>query len=254
VVGAVAWNLHRYDRVVRSGMMAVGLAVALVAGCAQARIGEADDNGGVDGGLDQPDSATTPIMPPDAGAPDAAPNVTTLSHSTSTAVTGGHSVSCNSGGLHAENSYYRVFDLASFSVETDFEVTSMAVGIDLAAGANGTQPITVRLHTLGGPLALANLTELAAVNLTVPDQQEQILDVPIQATAPAGSTLVAEVLTPDGQQAGNTFFVGANAAGQSGPSFIRAPSCNAAEPADLAGVGDGFPNVHVILTVTGEHF
>jgi hypothetical protein len=233
-------------------VVAAAIAAAIAAGCAQARIGEPAENGGPDAGFPA-DAATTPIMPPD-GFTETAPIVTTLSHSTSTAVTGGHSVSCNSGGLHAENSYYRVFDLASFSIETDFDVTSIGVGIDLAAGANGEQPVTVRLHALSGPLALANLTELAAVSLSVPDQQEQLLDVPIQATAPAGSTLVAEVLTPDGQASGNAFFIGSNAAGQAAPSFIRAPSCNAAEPVDLASVGDGFPNVHVILTVTGEHF
>ena len=60
----------------------------------------------------------------------------TITHSASQAITALNSVSCNAGGLHSDNSYYRVFDLSTFGIAGQFDVTAVQYGIEQAtAGA-----------------------------------------------------------------------------------------------------------------------
>ncbi len=203
-----------------------------------------------------PDAAIpgTPDAAP--GTPDAAPPMSveaTVTHSTSTAITAGNSISCNATNLHANNSYYRVFNLPALGISSDFSITKVTVGIESAtSGAGGTQPATVRLHTLTGALALANLTQIGTADVSISDTATGVvLDFPITATAPAGATLVAEFFTPDGQAIGHSLFIGSNALGQSDPSYLAAADCGATEPADISGLG--FPDMHIVLSVTGTH-
>ena len=74
--------------------------------------------------------------------------------------------------------------------------------------------------------------------------------MPVAGTAPAGSVLVVEVFTPNGQTTNNSFFIGSNAAGQTGPSYIAAADCTIPEPATTASIG--FPNMHIVMNVTGD--
>ena len=67
-------------------------------------------------------------------------------------------------------------------------------------------------------------------------------------TAPAGSTLVVEISSPDLSGVG-AFFIGSNAAGQSDPSYLSSASCGIAQPTDFAAIG--FPNIHVVMSVSG---
>lgn len=176
---------------------------------------------------------------------------TTITHSTAQTITAGNSISCNATGLHAENSYYRIFDLAGdFGITEAFDITEVQFGVEQATGAGGTQPVEVRLYTLSGPFVLANLTPIGSAPLSVPNQNLTIFSAPIAATVPAGALLVVEIFTPDGQAAGHSFFVGSNTAGQTDPSYIRAPSCGLTEPGNLATIG--FPNMHIVINVTGD--
>src|SRR6185436_1773755 len=54
---------------------------------------------------------------------------------------------------------------------------------------------------------------------------------------------------PDGQPNQNSFFIGSNNLGQSGPSYISAASCGIANPTNLASIG--FPNMHIVMNVLG---
>lgn len=69
----------------------------------------------------------------------------------------------------------------------------------------------------------------------------------------SGGTLVVEWGVPDlqmGDVTGSVFY-GANSAGQTGPTYLSAEACGLTEPTDLATIGDGFPDVHWVLDVTG---
>jgi hypothetical protein len=178
-------------------------------------------------------------------------------------VTTGNSVSCNGGSpsfLHTDNSYYRAFTLSAFNPPLDqlqFMVQSVTIGIEQsnASGTGTTQPITINIfNSTTNPPTLATLGPvLSTQTVNVPDQANSLLTIPL-TTQPvfvtATGILVVEIFTPSGQAAGHSFFVGSNALGQSGPSFIRASSCGITEITNLASIG--FANMHVVMTVNGN--
>ena len=230
-------------------------------GCASSIGGDMDQNSGADGG-------TTPSATADAGEQnqdDAAPPTgdagiqqATLQAGSENTVTPGNSVSCNSGGpdfFHADNHYYRTYPLPTVGISSDFQVSSVDIGVEEAASLGGTQPVQVSLHTLTGELLLANLTLLASTSVAVPDQTASILNVPIEASVPAGSTLVVEVFTPSGQETSNRFFIGSNPASEAFPSFIRAPggNCVIDEPTATSDLGVPGLIMSIVLNVTGTH-
>lgn len=189
---------------------------------------------------------------------DAALAEVTLQAGAENTITPQNSVSCNSGGpdfFHADNHYYRTYPLAAVGITSDFEVSSVDIGIEEAASAGGTQPVQVSLHRLDGDFLLANLTLLASTSTAVSDQTNTILNVPIAATVPAGSTLVVEVFTPNGQPNSNRFFIGSNRGTEAFPSFIRAPGGNCAlnEPAETGALGVPDLVMSIVLNVTGTH-
>jgi hypothetical protein len=204
-----------------------------------------------------------------APAPFGPPHVdvigaTSITQSTNpTTVTTGNSVSCNAGSptfLHTDNSYYRAFTLSAFNPPLDqlqFMVQSVTIGIEQsnAAGTGTTQPVTINIYNAAtNPPTLATLGPvLSTVTANVSDQALTTLTIPL-TTQPvlitATSILVVEVFTPSGQVAGHSFFIGSNALGQSGPSYIRAPSCGINEITNLASIG--FANMHIVMVVNGN--
>lgn len=184
----------------------------------------------------------------------------TLSQNTDDDILAGHSIGCveqdgdGDAVQNRENSYYRLFDLDDEGVDGDLDVTEVHVGIESAVTEDDSaQPITVRLHQVDGAFLLANMSELASADVDVEPQTETILDVPLAARVDAGSQLAVEVFVPN-STVGRLLFIGSNDAGQSAPSFLRAPlgNCGINEPTDFADVPPGFPNVHILLSVSGE--
>jgi len=174
-----------------------------------------------------------------------------ITHSTSQSIISGNSISCNAGGLHTNNSYMRVFDLVNdFSISGPIDVTSIDFGIELADGATGTQPVTINIYTLSGSLLFSNLTLIASQPIYIPDLSLTIVNVPISASIPAGSLLVVEIYTPSGQISGNSFFVGSNNLGQTGPTYLAAADCGVPQPTNIASIG--FPGMHLVLNVYAE--
>lgn len=172
---------------------------------------------------------------------------TVLTQSTSQSIVAG-SISCNNGTGHTDNSYFRAFSLGAFP--GGFDVCALQFGVEQAAGAGGSQPVTVNIYASTGAAFPGGTRSLVGtVNATVTNQALTILEVPVTAAVPAGAELVAEVFTPDGQAAGNLFFIGSNSAGQSGPGYIQAAGCGVASPTNLSAIG--FPNMHIVMNVLG---
>lgn len=174
----------------------------------------------------------------------------TLTHSASQTITALNSVSCNNGGLHANNSYFRAYDMSAFL--TGFDVCAVNVGIETASGAGGTQPITVNIYANSGALFPGGtLTLVGTAAVSVADQALTVLSVPLTAGVPAGALeLVVEVFTPDGQVAGNSFFIGSNNLGETGPSYIQAADCGITTPVTTGAIQ--FPNMQIVLDVIGN--
>lgn len=196
-----------------------------------------------------------PTHPPALQAPTGTPcGSITITESSTQTITSGNSVSCNAGGLHTDNSYFRAFDLASLGAPDGLDVCEVQVGVEQATGATGTQPITVNLYT-SDPLFPGgypgSLTQIGTADIDIPDAATgTVFPVPVTGSAPAGSELVVEIFTPDGQTAGNSFFIGSNADPETGPSYLLAAGCGITSPATTADIG--FPNMHIVLNALGN--
>jgi hypothetical protein len=188
-----------------------------------------------------------------------------LTQSGSLAITAANSVSCNAGAPnfnHTDNFYYRRFNLdGNFAATGNVTIASVDIGVEQATGAGGTQPITVNLYAIpnASTLTMANLgAPIATASVAVIDQIGSLLNVPIAGSL-NGLThdLVIEVATPDGQTAGNTFFIGSNATSSinpaGAPSFIRAPGlagCEIDEPTATSAIGFAGMNIVMVANAT----
>ena len=189
---------------------------------------------------------TTPVR---GEVPDA---TVTLTHSVTQSIVTGNSVSCNAGGFHTNNSYIRAFDLPAFGITGGFSITQVEMGIEEATGTGGTQPVTVNLYIWDplDPFTFANFVLIGTANALVPDQAATIITIPVTGSAPAGSTLVVEFFTPDGQPSTASLFAGSNPDGQTAPSYLAAADCGITEPTDTVDIG--FPGMHLVMNVTGS--
>ena len=236
-----------------------GFLALVLGGCAEAGVdpGRSD----LDGALPLADAGppgradAAPPLPPDAAAE------VLLSHSTTNNISAALSVRCETESMmkkvHGDNGYLRVFDLPALGISQPFEVTRVEVGIQSAEGIGGSQPASVRLFTLGGALSTTNLELVHEEMVTVSDQSQSILSVPVAATIPAGKKLVVEFFSPSAAESGHSLWVGFNSDGQSAPSYVRAAGCDFTEPTDLATVtvneaGDKGDDMHLVLNVAGQ--
>jgi len=163
-----------------------------------------------------------------------------------------NSISCNNPSGHADNSYYRVFDLDGEGLTEPLLVENVNFGIEGIVG--GSQPVSVILHTLeaGDTFVVANLTEIGRVDTTA-DTAPEFVDVPFSTSAISpDQDLVVEIFTPNGQDDGFFFFIGSNNLGESAPSFIRSEPCGITEPTATSNVGPGFPGMNIVMTVSGS--
>jgi hypothetical protein len=157
----------------------------------------------------------------------------------------------------AENSYYRSFDLTSYPAITgDFLISDLDFAIENATHPDTEQDVFIFMYrdTNGGAPMLADLELLGEAVFVAEDQTLTLVNQEIEACALQDDTLVVEIMTEDYTMltAAAVFFIGSNPFGQSDPSFIRAPTCGATEISDLATVGPGFPDMHIIMQVNGD--
>ncbi|MFC7021572.1 S8 family serine peptidase [Promicromonospora thailandica] len=180
----------------------------------------------------KPGRTVTPAAPPVLLAEG-----TTITHSSSQDVTAGNSVACLAGPTQ----FLRTFTLEDFDIEGEFAVTNVSFGVETATDTE----VTVNLYELDGEFVYANMNLLGSADATLEAQDLTMVDVPVTGTAPAGSTLVVEVIGAAGE-----FFIGSNAEPETAPSYIASDDCGTPEPSTVADLG--FPDMHTVLNVTGE--
>ena len=176
-------------------------------------------------------------------------------------IVGGNSVACAAGAgpqFTAENRYFRSFNLASFGVTMPLTVTNVQFGIENATHPDTTQKVKVIIwrDTNGGAPNNANLVKVGEMEYDVADQVQTKFDAAMSiGTLDPADTLVVEVMTPDYNVAplpatSAVFFIGSNPLGETGPSYLASTDCGIAEPNTTAQIG--FPNMHIVMVVTGE--
>ena len=155
-----------------------------------------------------------------------------------------------------QNHYYRVFDLSSHGITSDFVVEEVVIGISRSESDEGEQPVSIRL----GPQADSSFPDpsgedLETLGYIVRDgDARNVLFGGINAIIPAGDALYLEIEIPDGEpegdEDGNIFFVALNEGGESAPTFFSSPDCGGL---DLQTFSDhGFDRSWVV-EVTGIH-
>ena len=239
--------------------------------CASAGAPEVGGHG--DAGFTHADSSTMhPPIDAYVNLIDAPPGqqTKTLKQTTSDTLRAITSIACPATDVGTSaNNYYRVFDLATFGVTTDFHVTQISFQVedcDTLAG-NGTT-VAVRVGTYSGTpgatLVAANMTVLASnANVQVPEVVEDVnamttpgglVNAPINATIPAGGKVFVELDVPDGDF-DHFFYPGANTGGQSAPGYMSSPQCTppGTTPQDIGTVPNPDTEIDLLLTVTGTY-
>jgi hypothetical protein len=177
-----------------------------------------------------------------------------ITESTTQVIVDGNSVSCNTGGITAQNSYWRAFNMNTFTGGQDYNITAVQFAIEQAAGGTGSQSATVNLYANHGaafPGGDWQSNMIASVPVNIPDQNDTIFNVPVVVTAPGSALeLVMEVNIPDGSAQGNVFFIGSNTDPETGLSYLSAPDCGVNEPTPTGDIG--FPDMHIVLNVDGS--
>ncbi len=215
-------------------------------------------NGRVDGGSDSSTADARVDAPSIDARVDAAPVDRTLKQTTLDTVTANNSSACGSAAGTAENSYYRAFKLSDNGITGAFNVTKVTFGVERAtAGMSAAaQAAQVKLYSYSGGLAgttlnTAQLTAINALNIMIDNTATPTTkDVDITGIIPAGGALVVEIALPNGQAAGNVFYIGSNPGGETKPGYLRAPACTYTSPVTLASIG--FPTMKIVINVTGH--
>ena len=168
-------------------------------------------------------------------------------------------VECANAGVTTDNFFARSYAIANATM-----INCLDFAIEQTVGpAGGTWPVRIRLYsdTNGGAPNTASLVQLGPdVFISIPNATTNTFftaTFPGGVLVPAGTTLVVEefvacrqttcITNPPGFPAvgdgGRTYF-GSNGLGQSGPTYLKAAACGAADYANLGTLG--FPNVHII--------
>jgi hypothetical protein len=173
-----------------------------------------------------------------------------ITQNSSNTVTAG-SVSCNAGGIHTDNSYWRAYNLGPLALTGPFTINTVTFGVELATGTGGTQPVLVRIYTPAAfPVTIAALgPPLYSQTFAVPNQTLSLYTATFTTppTVAANALLVIEIFTPAGP--GNSFFIGSNAQPETAPSYLSATACGVPNPVTVASLG--FPNMHTIINAAG---
>ncbi|MCH7791421.1 MAG: hypothetical protein IID31_03960 [Planctomycetes bacterium] len=194
-----------------------------------------------------------------AGATANAQSVTITQSVDPVSIVGLNSIACAAANPQrtTENSYYRTFDLTQFPAVTGpFHITRVDVAVENATHPNFEQDLTINLWVdcNGGAPFLADLTLIGSFVFVQIDTGPFIEEIPVDVTICADATLVVEVNSVDhrGETVNAVYFIGSNPNGQNSPSYIRADACGLTEIQDIATVGMGFPNMHIVLSVLGD--
>lgn len=220
------------------GSCRVAMFLGLVAACGPTEPGASDDTG--------------------AGASESFSNPypeqrVRLEQTTNSDITPSLSLACSDAAGTKENSWYRVFKLSDFGIDTPFSVHRVNFGVQTAIGA---QRVKVSVGTYAGAagaveLDLSKIDVLGMTTIAMPegkafDAQANFAGVQI----PAGSNLIVEIKT-EGIAPEAFFYLGATTATEMQPGYLRAPGCDTPNPRMTSALG--YLGTHLVISVSGSH-
>ena len=173
----------------------------------------------------------------------------TLTQTTNNDIVEG-TVACSAGGVTSDNIYYRAFDLAALGY-SQFDVNQVTFGVESFANPSSAFAVDVIIYSNpGGNFPAGTLTQIASVSVPISISDLGTLKtVAIDASVVAPAKLVFAIRIPDETAGTTVFFIGSNNNGQSAPGYISSAGCGITSPQTMADIG--FPEVHLIMDVTG---
>ena len=235
--------------------------VVVTAGCAKAgpvdlvAVTDANGFGGHDGdNVDPIDAPINDAVLIDAGG---VPVSLTLTQTQTTSIFAGdgNTVTCRhqDDGSSSDNVWYRAFLPSEQGITNAFNITQVTFAVEYSSSA---VPATVAVGSYSGTIGGANLnlgmySELATQNITIPATNNgELVPVPITATIPAGSALIAKVSTADFHTTALT-EIGCTNSGETHPGYLTSVGCGVSTPSTPGSIGA--PGSQLIITVTGTH-
>lgn len=176
-----------------------------------------------------------------------------LEQTADSAIASGLSLACSDANGTKENSWYRLFALPTFGIESAFTVNRVNFGVQTAIGE---QRVKVSIGAYAGEagsveLDVAKIDMLGLTTIGVPEGKQQMLQAQFPGIEiPAGSNLVVEIKT-EGKGDGSFFYLGATESQEMIPGYLRAPMCNAPNPLMTSALG--YVQTHLVIAVSGTH-
>lgn len=168
----------------------------------------------------------------------------------------GASVSCNGdtettgNAFSWDNKVSRSFKLHDFDIYGNFLVHKVSFGVQnvLSLPQDG-YPATVNLYTSEGDYPYGELTLIGTAETVITQANSHTVEVPLEATVPAGSELVMEIHY-NGESIMSVLYIGANAANDDQPAYIQAEVCGVPTPVEVANIGA--PDSKWLMSIEGE--
>jgi len=157
------------------------------------------------------------------------------------------------GGVTAENSWWRAYDLSTANLPAGVSIKSVRFGIEKITV--GSVPITARLYRqTAGTFPGGSRTLIASQTQTFAPQTGTFQTITFSAPPAANPTdvIIVELYCPDQLATGAGFFIGSNPDPQTAPSYLSAAACGIGNPTDIADIG--FPDDHILLALNAEYY
>lgn len=164
-------------------------------------------------------------------------------------VPGGVSCGNSSAGYTSFNSFSRGFEFADYGITEDFEVSSVTFALEEITGTLDFSLV------IGGtdsyPWDEVDYLGFETMSVSPGDAGvvlEYTFDNPV--LVPSSYNTLVFAYEADGEDVLISFFPGSNSQGETADSYIYAPACGLDAPATFGSVG--FPDVHLVMSVTGD--
>ena len=169
-------------------------------------------------------------------------------------VADGGSVSCGAGGFHAENHFWKKWNLNGQVGASNIELTCVEIGVNASApGAGPTQPMAINVYLDEDGTQWPTVTSMTLIatydfglpggidNEVYPVIFPTPISIPCSSITGANATLVIDVMCYDLNQQ-DAFWMGTQdvaTGAQAQPSFLSAAACGIPNPIDVAAIGFG---------------
>lgn len=156
-------------------------------------------------------------------------------------------------GYTSDNAYSRAFVLADYAITYNYKITKVAFGVE---NANKTFNVNLNLYNLTGagnyPAGTTTLLQSVPVSVGTANALGMVdTGTVLNQVIPAGGRFVVEVAHTSDAVGLQQFYMGANNAAETKPSYIKSTGCGIPTPTATTAIG--FPNAKWVMTVTGEN-